>query len=102
MEKSKGRELEWSEIAWKQLIEALETISLDSLQGAFIVEDAIYNALEAIPENPQIYPQDSLKINNDGSYRAFVVFHYRISYKIQSDAIVVLRVRHTSREPLGY
>ncbi|TNE70002.1 type II toxin-antitoxin system RelE/ParE family toxin [bacterium] len=102
MEKRKGRELEWSEIAWKQLIEALETISLDSLQGAFIVEDAIYNALEAIPENPRIYPLDSLKINNDGSYRAFVVFHYRISYKIQSDVIVVLRVRHTSREPLGY
>lgn len=102
MAKRKEFQLVWSNIAWKQLIEALEAISSDSLQGAIIVEEAIFDALEKIPIHPEMYPQDALKVNNDGSYRAFLVFHYRITYKVEPGTIVVLRVRHTSREPLDY
>ncbi|MBS1566856.1 MAG: type II toxin-antitoxin system RelE/ParE family toxin, partial [Bacteroidetes bacterium] len=45
---------------------------------------------------------DKYKTNNDGSYRAFEKHRYRIVYRFGNNIIRVLRVRHTSREPLNY
>jgi len=47
---------------------------------------------------------DKLKESPNKDFRAFVVYSYRLTYQIKIDAkeIRVLRVRHTSREPLGY
>ena len=50
----------------------------------------------------EIYTLDQLKQNNDGSYRTYVKYSYRISYRIMNDVVRILRVRHTSREPLEY
>ena len=47
---------------------------------------------------------DKLKAPSDMDFRAFIVFSYRITFQIKLEAkeIRILRVRHTSREPLGY
>ncbi|MGB0948547.1 MAG: type II toxin-antitoxin system RelE/ParE family toxin [Marinirhabdus sp.] len=42
----------------------------------------------------------SHKIGNDGSYRAFEKHSYRVSYRITENEIRILRLRHTSRNPL--
>ena len=40
-----------------------------------------------------------MKIPNDVNYRAYEIYSYRISYKITSKEIHILRIRHTSRNP---
>ncbi|MBK8607580.1 MAG: type II toxin-antitoxin system RelE/ParE family toxin [Chitinophagaceae bacterium] len=49
-----------------------------------------------------MFAPDKFKENNDGSYRAFEKHHYRISYRFDNRVIRILRVRHTSREPILY
>ncbi len=50
----------------------------------------------------EIYSLDRFKIKNDGSYRAFEKYHYRISYRVLPNQIRILRIRHTSRNPKEY
>jgi hypothetical protein len=47
---------------------------------------------------------DKLKEPLNKNFRAFVVYSYRVTYQINMEAkeIRILRIRHTSREPLGY
>ncbi len=36
------------------------------------------------------------------STEQYVIYNYRITFKIELDTIKILRVRHTSREPLEH
>lgn len=47
---------------------------------------------------------DELRRPKNDFFRAVVVFSYRITYQIVPDVneIRILRIRHTSREPLNY
>ena len=65
------------------------------------IESAIVLA-DQLPAQPEMFPADKFKKNNDGSWRAFEKFHYRISYLITPDEIRIIRMRHTSRTPLQY
>ncbi|WP_426486716.1 type II toxin-antitoxin system RelE/ParE family toxin [Flavobacterium sp. 2] len=40
-----------------------------------------------------------MKIPNHKNYRAYEIYSYRISYKITSTEIHILRIRHTSQNP---
>ena len=80
-------------------------ISLKPYVGvAGIVKSAIIARLDLIKTNPLICELDKLKDSPNKEFRAFVVFSYRVTYQIKNDSkeIRVLRIRHTSREPLGY
>lgn len=100
MEKTKI--IVWRKKALEEFADIISYIAERSERGASIVEQSILNKITPLPTNPEMYAADELKSDNDGSYRAFTVFHYRVSYKIDSDRIYILRVRHTSREPLEY
>ena len=50
----------------------------------------------------EMFKIDRFKIDNDGSFQAFELFNYRIAYRITEKQIRILRMRHTSREPLQY
>lgn len=90
----------WDKKALEELEEILEYISKESRSGAQIVKTAIVETIKPLKKQPTIFSVDVLKENNDGSYRAFTVYSYRISYKVTTEEIIILRVRHTSREPL--
>ena len=55
-----------------------------------------------LKKHPDKYPLDKFKKNNPGIFRAFELYHYRISYAVTDKEIVITRVRHTSMEPLEY
>ena len=57
---------------------------------------------ESLPENPEKFPPDKYKMKNDGSFRAFELFSYRVAYQITSKEIRILRVRHIRMEPLEF
>jgi plasmid stabilization system protein ParE len=94
----------WDRKALDHFKEALIYLEKQSNQAPKIVKGAIIARLDLIKSNPFICEQDKLKDPPDKDLRAFIVFSYRVTYQIKSDIreIRVLRIRHTSREPLAY
>ncbi|HRD39745.1 MAG TPA: type II toxin-antitoxin system RelE/ParE family toxin [Bacteroidia bacterium] len=94
----------WDRKALDHFKDILTYLEKQSKQAPKIVKDAIISRLDVIKTNPLISEQDKLKDSPNKDFRAFVVFSYRVTYQIKTDVkeIRVLRVRHTSREPLGY
>ena len=93
----------WDRNALDQLKEILEYLAKQSDQAPKIVKTAILSNLDTIKSNPLVTEPDKLKDPSDKQFHAFIVFSYRVTYQIKSDIkeIHILRIRHTSREPLG-
>ena len=92
----------WSKSAINELGKAYKYIAEDSLQNAKIVKDTLIQMTADLSNNPEKHQIDKLKIDNDGTWRAFEKFHYRISYRIVNNEVRIVRVRHTSKSPLQY
>ncbi len=92
----------WSNSAKVQLQKAFNYISQDSSQNAERITGEIIDLTISLPKHPDAYPPDKYKKDNNGSYRAFEVYRYRISYRIGNNDIYIVRMRHTSRSPLIY
>jgi plasmid stabilization system protein ParE len=94
----------WDRKALDHFKEILAYLETKSVQAPKIVKDAILSRLELIRTNPLTCETDTLKDSPNKDFRAFVVFCYRVTYQIKADIkeIRILRIRHTSREPLGY
>jgi len=92
----------WSKQAKAELQKAYLYILLDSVQSAEMVRDNIINLTIDLAKHPQKHSLDKFKQNNDGTWRAFEIYHYRISYRIMATQIRVVRLRHTSKSPLSY
>jgi len=95
------KEIVWTETAQNQLEEIyfylLEVSKSDSITNKVI--DTIYQAVTILKTNSEIYEWDEMKQPNNGNFRAFEIYSYRVSYKITDNIIYILRVRHTSRNP---
>ena len=92
----------WSDTAKAELKKAFEYIAWDSLQNAQIVRDTLIDHTIDLVKNPEKHPLDKFKKDNDGTWRAFEKYNYRISYRILKHQIRIVRMRHTSRSPLTY
>ena len=97
-----SRTISWTKTAVKQFESAISYIALDSIINAEKVSKGIVKQLQKAAGNPEFFPPDKYKKNNNGSYRSFEKYHYRIAYRFTDNVIRVLRVRHTSREPKEY
>lgn len=84
------------------LKQAYEYIKNDSLQNAEKVRKGILQSIKSIIHNPEKYPPDKYRSKNDGSYRAYEMFSYRITYHIQPTEIRVIRIWHTKMNPKKY
>ena len=98
-----GKIVIWSKLALNQ-IEEIHKYVLENSKSVRIADliDKILTSSEVLSNQPELYALDKFKEFNNGSYRAYEIFHYRISYRIFKDEIRILRVRHSSREPLKY
>lgn len=92
----------WSTSAKQQLKEIYQFIKNDSVQNAELVKLKIFQSTNDLILQPEKHPADKFKTNNDGSFRAFVTFKYRISYRITEAHILILRVRNTKMKPENY
>lgn len=90
--------------ALEHLKEVLTYLEKQSPQAPKIVKDAIVAKLKIIKTNPFTTEIDKLKDLPNNNFRAFVIYSYRVTYQIilETQEIRILRIRHTSREPLGY
>jgi plasmid stabilization system protein ParE len=96
-------EVKWSKPALEQLDKALDFIIGNGYETyAGELEEKIISRVENLVANYNIYPADKYKKDNDGSYRAFEVDEYRVSYRVRDPFIKIIRIRHTSRKPRKY
>ena len=102
MVKTKTYQVIWSNLAKEQLKEVYKYIKKNSDINAKKVRTEILLSTRVLATGKEIYKADELKQDNRGDYRAYVIYSYRITYKIKQNTIEILRVRHTSREPLGH
>ena len=93
-------EIKWNKLAVKQLMEAINYLQEnEQFTYAEKIEKAILTAIRYLPQQSAIYQPDRLKKKNDGSFYAFEVDRYRVSYRKLPKEIRILRLRHTSRRP---
>jgi plasmid stabilization system protein ParE len=95
------KEIIWSKTAHNQLEKIYSYLFKETKSKSIPnkVIDTIYNSVTILGTNWEIYELDEMKVSNDGNYRAYEVYSYRITYKITSKEIHILRIRHTSRNP---
>ncbi len=92
----------WDTKAYLQLEKEHKFIKKKSVIAANKVRKSIRDTAKSLALHSDIYSLDRFKKNNDGNYRAFEKYSYRVTYKVKENQIIILRVRHTSREPLEY
>lgn len=98
----KKRSILWDDEAKLYFKQAIQYIKQESPQGAATVKRAIMEQVAALKDDAEIYEADRFKISNDGSYRTVTVYNYRITYKVTPSQILILRLRHTSQDPIVY
>ncbi|MBL7702026.1 MAG: type II toxin-antitoxin system RelE/ParE family toxin [Ferruginibacter sp.] len=94
--------IKWNKSAINQLIKAVEYIEEDSPQNAEKVRNNILLEISKLTAHPEKYNPDKYHVNNDGSFRAFELHRYRISYRYTKNEIRIIRIRHTKRNPKNY
>lgn len=104
MVKQKTYTIIWDRIALDHFKDILEFLSKQSSQAPKIVKDGVLSRLDDMKKNALIFKLDKLKDTPSKEFRASVIYSYRITHqiKIGSREIRIIRIRHTSREPLGY
>ncbi|MBS7230883.1 type II toxin-antitoxin system RelE/ParE family toxin [Flavobacterium psychroterrae] len=95
------KEIIWSITAQNQLEKIYFSLLKESKTEHIPIKviNEITNSVTILIKNWEIYEVDEMKILNNGTYRAFQIYNYRISYRITSNTIRILRIRHTSRNP---
>lgn len=95
--------IKWNKAAIKSLLNAIEFIEQNGYPGyAEALEREILQKIKNLPSHYLHFPKDKYRLHNDGSFRAFTIDGYRISFRVQEKEIQIIRIRHTSRKPLFY
>lgn len=100
--KKKELPIEWDinkRDGFKDLIKDIKKRSENLAQK---IKDKVKENLNHIKQIPEMFEADSLRTNNDGSYRKFNAILIRVAYKIEPNKIIIARVRHSSGEPTEY
>lgn len=84
---------------FKELIKEIKKRSENLAQR---IKDKVKENIDHIKQNPEMFEADILKIDNDGSYRKFNAILIRVVYKIDTNKIIIARIRHSAREPAEY
>src|SRR5690606_35725362 len=92
----------WDKPAYASLQKAYERIKKDSPANAEKVREGILKTARGLADHPEKYPPDKFKADNQGDYRAFEWFSYRVAIKVKKNEIIILRVRHVKQEPKEY
>src|SRR4051794_12982411 len=97
-----ARSIKWNKKAIDQFEKAISYIEEDSIANADKFKVDILSRIDGLLNQPEMFSVDKFKVNNDGTFRAFELHSYRISYRYKNDEIRIIRVRHTKMNPIRY
>ena len=98
----KYKRISWDTQAINFFRDVIAYIKKDSSQNANKVKEEVLKKIMELSEQPEIYAPDKYKLNNKGEYRAFEIYHFRISYLIKEEEVYIARVRNSKQKPLDY
>ncbi len=84
-----NRKISWDKTALHDFKEAINYIHKNSVQNADKVKKDILSKIKKMAFYPETGRPDKEKLNNDNSYRAFYLHHYRISYLVKENEIII-------------
>ncbi|RUT71890.1 type II toxin-antitoxin system RelE/ParE family toxin [Flavobacterium cupreum] len=95
-----GKKIIWASDALNQLEDIHFYIFFESksITIADKVVNTIFESIEILKTQPEIYKPDKQKTGNDGTFRVYSVYDYAVSYQITEEIIYILRVRHNARK----
>ena len=96
------RNIVWRKSARLYLEKAIDYIRLDSVKNADIVAKDILTSIDKASRFPEHFPPDKYRVNNTGSFRAFEIYSFRVSFYTNAETIRIVRIRHTKQKPLNY
>ncbi len=96
------KQVVWDELAVLQLENQLDYIKEESVIQAEKVRESVLDKTGELSTFYERHPKDKYKTENDGTYRAFEIYHYRISYRITPNQIRIVRFRSTYQNPKEY
>jgi plasmid stabilization system protein ParE len=97
------RKLVWSKRATNSFGKILDYIESDSIQNAEKVALEVLQKVKYAAKHPEFYNRDKYKTENPkGAFRAFEIYHIRVSLYFDEKQVRVVRVRHTKQKPLKY
>lgn len=92
--------IKWNKTAVDCFVEIIDFLNENDFEDyADRLKNDILHQINNLPESYDFCRPDKYKIENDGSFRAFEYEKYRISFRIKSNEIRILRIRHTKRRP---
>lgn len=83
--------IQWNRRTIKQFDDAITYIENDSPANAEKFKRDILHKIDGLLKYPEKYSPDKYKTNNNGSFRAFELHHYRISYRYKDNKIRIIR-----------
>jgi plasmid stabilization system protein ParE len=96
------RKVTWGKRAARDFNAAIKYIRKDSEQNADKVKEIILNKINGLADDRVVHRKDPHKKNNNGKYLYFEILRYRIVYHATPGEVIVIRIRHTRREPKKY
>lgn len=103
MVKHKRKRVVWAEEERTAFRQAIGFIRKQSVQNAENVKNKILASTRSLADDPErLHMPDKYKSDNDGRYRAYEIYRFRITYFVGTDEIRITRFRHTSQQPELY
>lgn len=72
------------------------------MQNAEKVKNDLLTAILKLSAHLEKFSPDKYHVHNDGSFRAFELHRYKVSYRFTKNEIRIIRIRHTKRNPKNY
>jgi plasmid stabilization system protein ParE len=94
--------IRWNQNAIRQFEKAIAYIENDSVANAEKFKVDMLNKIDGLLTHPERYSPDKYKVNNDGTFRAFELHSYRLSFRHKGKEIRIIRLRHTKMNPVNY
>lgn len=94
--------IKWNKKAVMQFDDLVKYIEQDSPVAAQKVKREILLKIDSLLRHPEKFNPDKFKLNNDGTFRAFEMYGYRISYRCILNDIRLIRIRQTKMNPAKY
>lgn len=100
--KRTGYQISWTKRATQQLLALAAFIGETSEQQSRKVVLALHTTIAQAAKNPLRFSPDNYRVSNDGAYRAFQKYRYRVTYRILMQEIRIVYIRHVRQKPLFY
>lgn len=96
----KKRRVVWDDVAKNDLRHICEYIRrASSVTVANKVKKTLIETSKLLKDNPEMFAADPFFGNTNDNIRSYTKWHYRVTYQVLDELVVIIKVAHTSQNP---